>query len=185
VVASLALLIIASVVMSNTVRYRHDKKHLREAIAAQRTELQRTKLQLEEAQHLLASAEKKLSFLNLQKTTVQVTAFTGEGSFASGLATAKSYAVPHHTLPEDKVLNIALSPVARRNLHARLNDYIVLLDNHQQKTRLARFVDTTSANEQRPVVDVLFALHDEARLFGRQRYQAVNISGEGSPFHEQ
>jgi hypothetical protein len=66
-----------------------------------------------------------------------------------------------------------------------LNDYIVLLDNHQQKTRLARFVDTTSANEQRPVVDVLFALHDEARLFGRQRYQAVNISGEGSPFHEQ
>ena len=35
-----------------------------------------------------------------------------------------------------------------------MNDYIVLLDRNQQKVRLARFVDTTSAQEQRPVVDV-------------------------------
>jgi len=43
---------------------------------------------------------------------------TGQGSFASGQQTAQSYAVPLHILPEDKVLNIALSPTARRNLHA-------------------------------------------------------------------
>jgi len=78
-----------------------------------------------------------------------VTGFTGQGSFASGMKTAESYAVPNHVLPEDKVLSIALSPTAQRNLHARMNDYIVLLDKGQQKTRLARFVDITSANEVR------------------------------------
>lgn len=82
---------------------------------------------------------------------------TGQGSFASGQQTAQSYAVPLQILPEDKVLNIALSPTARRNLHARMNDYIVLLDKNQQIARLARFVDTTAAKELRPVVDVFFA----------------------------
>jgi len=53
--------------------------------------------------------------LNQHTTDVQV---TGQGSFASGQQTAQSYAVPLHILPEDKVLNIALSPTARRNLHA-------------------------------------------------------------------
>jgi hypothetical protein len=113
-----------------------------------------------------------------------VTAFTGQGSFANGLKTDSSYAVPNHTLPEDKVLSIALSPTAQRNLHARLNDYIVLLDKNQQKTRLARFVDTTSANELRPVVDVFFARQEEARTFGRQHYLAVNVSADDSPFQE-
>lgn len=186
-IASLFLLIITVgiVILSNTVRFRHDKKHLREALAAQHTELQQTKTQLQEAKHLLARAENKLGFLNQHKTTVQVTGFTGQGSFANGTSTEKSFGVSSHLLPEDKVLNIALSPTAQRNLHARMNDYIVLLDKNQQKARLARFVDKTAADEVRPVVDVFFALHDEARIFGRQRYQAVNISGEDSPFHEQ
>lgn len=181
-VASLALLIIGGSVLANTVRYRYDQNHLMRTMTAQSNELQQTKLQLQETTHLLANAENKLVFLNQNKTAVQVTAFTGRGSFASGRKTAQSYAVPHHTLPEDKVLNIALSPTARRELHARMNDYIVLLDKDDQKARLARFVDTTSANEVRPVVDVYFAKKEEAITFGRQDYLAVNISAEDSPF---
>jgi hypothetical protein len=80
------------------------------------------------------------------------------------------------------VLSIALSPLARRNLHAQLNDYIVLLDRQGHRSRLARFVDTTAADELRPVIDIFFARDEEARLFGRQRFMAVNISGEDSPF---
>jgi hypothetical protein len=181
-ILSLALLVIGSAVLTNTVRYRCERDRFLHTLAAQDNELEQTKLRLQETQHLLASAENKLGFLNQHKTDVQVTAFTGQGSFASGLKTAQSYAVPHHILPEDKVLNIALSPTARQNLHARMNDYIVLLDKNHQKARLARFVDTTSANEVRPVVDVFFAKKEEALNFGRQHYLAVNISAQDSPF---
>jgi hypothetical protein len=184
-IASLALLLLGSAVVTNTVRYRHDKNHFLRTLTAQGNELEQTKLQLQKTKHLLASAENKLGFLNQHKTDVQVTAFTGQGSFASGLKTAQSYAVPHHILPEDKVLNIALSPTARRTLHARMNDYIVLLDKNQQKAKLARFVDTTSANELRPVVDVFFAKQQEALTFGRQHYLAINISAQDSPFKEE
>jgi hypothetical protein len=180
--ASLALLVIGIAVLTDTVHYRHDENHLLRTLTTQGNELQQTKLQLQKTTFLLVSAENKLGYLNQHKTTVQVTAFTGHGSFASGLKTAHSYAVPHHILPEDKVLNIALSPTARRNLHAQMNDYIVLLDKDQQKARLTRFVDTTSANEKRPVVDVFFAKRGEAITFGRQHYLAVNISAEDSPF---
>ena len=177
-IASLALLVIGSAVLT----YRHEKDSFLRTLAAQGNELEQTKLQLQATTHLLASAQNKLGFLNQYKTAVQVTAYIGQGSFASGVKTAESYAVPHHTLPEDKVLNIALSPTARRNLHARMNDYIVLLDKKQQKARLARFVDTTSRKELRPVVDVYFAKQAEARIFGRQDYLAVNISTQDSPF---
>lgn len=176
------VLVVASAVLTNTVRFRRDKKRFMGALAQQTTELQRTKLQLQETRHKLAAAESKLGFLNQHKTAVQVTAFTGEGSFANGVKTERSYAVPTQRLPENKVLNVALSPTARQRLHARMNDYIVLLDRYQQKFRLARFVDTTSADESRPVVDVFFADQDEARIFGRQNFQAVNISADGSPF---
>ncbi len=180
-IASLALLIISSAV-TDTAHYKHDQNHLLRTLTTQSNELQQTKLQLQETKHRLASAENKLGFLNQHKTAVQVTAFTGHGKFASGLKTAQSYAVPHHILPDDKVLNIALSPTARRNLHAQMNDYIVLLDKSQEKARLARFVDTTSASELRPVVDVFFAEQAEARTFGRQHFLAVNISAQDSPF---
>jgi hypothetical protein len=184
-IATVLMLIIASAVLTNTVRFRRDKKRFIGALTQQNNELQQTKTQLQETKHRLATAEKKLGFLNQNKTTVQVTAFTGEGSFANGLNTEKSYAVPTHKLPEDKVLSIALSPTARRNLHARFNDYIVLFDRYQSKMRMARFVDTTSADEVRPVVDVFFAKQEEARMFGRQNYLAVNISAGGSPFLEE
>jgi hypothetical protein len=183
-IASLALLVIGSAVVANTIRYRHDKNHFLKTIATQSTELQHTKVQLGATEQLLANAEKKLGFLNQHKTTVQVTAFTGQGKFANGHETVNAYAVPHHLLPEGEILNIALSPAAQQNLHARLNDYIVLLDAKQQKARLARFVDTTSDKEIRPVVDVFFALEDEARIFGRQQFEAINISAKDSPFRE-
>ncbi len=184
-IASFALLVIGSAVLTNTVRYRHDKSHFLRMLTAQGNELQETKLQLQKTNHLLASAESKLGFLNRHKTAVQVTAFTGQGSFASGLKTEQSYAVPNHVLPEGKVLNIALSPTARMNLHARMNDYIVLFDKRQHKSRLAHFVDTTSADELRPVVDVFFDKKSEAVAFGRQHFLAVNISAQDSPFQEE
>lgn len=180
--ASLALLVIGIAVLIDTVHDRQDENNLLRTLATQGHELQQTRLQLQDTTFLLVSAENKLEYLNQHKTAVQVTAYTGQGKFASGQKTAHSYAVPHHILPDDKVLNVALSPVARQKLHAQMNDYIVLLDKDQQKTRLARFVDTTSANEQRPVVDVYFAQQDEARTFGRQHYLAVNISAQDSPF---
>jgi hypothetical protein len=179
------LLIVASIVLTNTVRYRRDKQRFLHALAQQGNELQQTKLQLEQTTHRLAIAEKKLGFLNQYKATVQVTAFTGHGRFASGMKTEQSFAVPTRRLPEDKVLSIALSPPAQRKLHAQLNDYIALLDRYQQGMRLARFVDITSADEVRPVLDVFFANGEEARVFGRRRYLAVNISAVNSPFREE
>jgi len=181
-IALVLLLVIASAVLTNTVRFRRDKKRFLGALTQQGSELQRTKLQLQETKDRLATAERKLGFLNQHETTVEVTAFTGQGTFASGLNTKRSFAVPTRRLPEDKVLSVALSPTARRKLHARFNDYIVLLDRYGQKMRLARFVDTTSAAEVRPVVDVFFAKQEEARIFGRQHYMAVNISADNSPF---
>lgn len=183
-IVSFTFLVIGIAVLANTVRYRHEKNHFLRTLAAQGNELERTKLQLQKTEHLLANAENKLGFLNQHKTDVQVTAFTGQGSFANGFKTAQSYAVPQHILPEDRVLNIALSPTARRNLHARMNDYIVLFDKDHQKARLARFVDTTSSNELRPVIDIFFAKQQEALTFGRQHFVAVNISSENSPFPE-
>jgi ribosomal protein S19E (S16A) len=63
-----------------------------------------------------------------------------------------------------------------------MNDYIVLVEQDLAKPRLARFVDTTSEKERRPVVDVFFAKKDEVLIFGRQHYLAVNIPAQGSPF---
>lgn len=183
-IVGLALLVIGSATLTNTLRSRFDKNCFTRVLTEQGNELQQTKLQLQKTKHLLASAETKLGYLNQHKTAVQVTAFTGQGRFASGLKTAESYAVPHHILPQDELLNIALSPAAQRNLHARMNDYIMLLDNNRQITRLAHFVDTTSANELRPVVDIFFAGQAEALTFGRQHFLAVNISADGSPFIE-
>lgn len=179
----LVLFLIVIAILANIFRHRHDR-NLLYALAEQGKELQQTKAQLQETKHLLANAEKKLGFLNQHKTSVHVTAFTGQGSFANGLPTKLSYAVPEHILPANRVLSIALSPRARRDLDARMNDYIVLLDKAQHKKMLARFVDTTSDAEQRPVVDVYFANLNEARVFGRQHYFAVNISGENSPFRQ-
>jgi hypothetical protein len=183
-IASLLLLVVAVAVLTNTVRFRKDKVRFMHAIVEQRSELQQAEYKLRETTHLLANAEKRLGFLSSHKTTVEVTAFTGRGTFANGLKTDHSYAVPNHTLPDDKLLSIALSPTAQRQLHARMNDYIVLLEKNTQKARLARFVDTTSENEVRPVVDVFFEKAEEALTFGRQQFIAIDISEKGSPFQE-
>jgi hypothetical protein len=47
-----------------------------------------------------------------------------------------------------------------------MNDYIVLVEQDLAKPRLARFVDTTSEKERRPVVDVFFAKKDEVLSLG-------------------
>ncbi|HEX8924800.1 MAG TPA: hypothetical protein VF786_03360 [Terriglobales bacterium] len=176
------LLIVLSVVLTNTIRYRKDKSRFLHVLAQERSDMQQTQHKLQETTHLLATAEKKLGFLNRHKTMVQVTAFTGHGSFANGSQTDKAYAVPSHVLPEDRMLSIALSPTAQQKLHARMNDYILLLDKGTQKAVLARFVDTTSQDEARPVVDVFFEKTEEALTFGRQQFIAINISQDDSPF---
>lgn len=70
---------------------------------------------------------KKLEFLESSKTRVQVTAyaltddFGPDPVFSNNDPARSAYAVPKHTLPAEKVLNVALSPIAERTLHANLN----------------------------------------------------------------
>jgi hypothetical protein len=102
--------------------------------------------------------------------------------FSNNTPAREAYAVPKHTLPAGKVLNVALSPPAERRLRANLNDTLVLTTRRSHHQYLARFVDRTAQTETRPVVDVLFADAHQARIWGRQSFYAVNISRSGSPF---
>jgi hypothetical protein len=139
----------------------------------------------------LSAANQKLAFLDSSKARVQVTAYALTGDFGpdpvfSNNAPARSaYAVPKHTLPAGRVLNVALSPTAERKLHANLNDTIVLMSRNRAHKHLARFVDRTAQTETRPVVDILFADAHEARIWGRRSFYAVNISRSDSPFQQQ
>jgi hypothetical protein len=151
-------------------------------------QLAQTKRELIEATVRLSEADKKLGFLEVSKARVQVTAYALTDDFGphplfSNNTLAKSaYAVPKHTLPAEKILNVALSPTAERKLHANLNDTIVLMSRNRARKQLARFVDRTAQTETRPVVDILFADAHEARIWGRQAFYAVNISRPDSPF---
>jgi hypothetical protein len=122
---------------------------------------------------------------------VQVTAYALTDDFGpdpvfSNNAPARSaYAVPKHNLPAGKILNVALSPMAERKLHANLNDTIVLISRNHSRKHLARFVDRTAQTETRSVIDVLFADAHEARIWGRQSFYAVNISRLDSPFQQE
>jgi hypothetical protein len=153
-------------------------------------QLQQTKSELVDVTVRLTEANKKLGFLESSKARVQVTAYALTGDFGpdpvfSNNAPARSaYAVPKHTLPAGKVLNIALSPMAERKLHANLNDTIVLMSRNRTRKHLARFVDRTAQTETRPVVDILFADAHEARIWGRRSFYAVNISRPDSPFQQ-
>jgi hypothetical protein len=146
-------------------------------------ELNDTKLQL-------ADANEKLSFIEKNKARVQVTAyaltedFGPDPLFSNNTPARQAYAVPKHTLPTGKVLNVALSPLAERKLHAHLNDTLVLQTRKHQRY-VARFVDRTAQSETRPVVDILFADAHQARIWGRQNLYAVNISRMDSPFGQQ
>ena len=154
-------------------------------------QLQQTKSELVDATVRLSAANQKLAFLDSSKARVQVTAYALTGDFGpdpvfSNSAPARSaYAVPKHTLPTGKVLNVALSPMAERKLHANLNDTIVLMSRNRARKHLARFVDRTAQTETRPVVDILFADAHQARIWGRQSFYAVDISRPDSPFQQQ
>ncbi len=154
-------------------------------------QLQQTQTQLADTTAQLSVANKKLAFLEATKARVQVTAYAltddfGDNPVFSNNAPARqAFAVPRHTLPTGKVLNIALSPAAERKLHANLNDTIVLISRNRVHTHLARFVDRTAQSETRPVVDILFADAHEARIWGRRSFYAVNLSRADSPFQDQ
>ncbi len=154
-------------------------------------QLQQTQTQLADTAVQLSLANRKLAFLETSKARVQVTAYAltddfGENPVFSNNAPARqAFAVPRHTLPTGKVLNVALSPTAERKLHANLNDTIVLISRNRAHAHLARFVDRTAQNETRPVVDILFADAHEARIWGRRPFYAVNLSRADSPFQEQ
>jgi hypothetical protein len=153
-------------------------------------QLAQTKAELVDATVRLSEANKKLGFLESSKARVQVTAYAltddfGRDPMFSNNAPARSaYAVPKHTLPPEQVLNVALSPMAERKLHANLNDTIVLISRNHARKHLARFVDRTAQTETRPVVDILFADSHEARIWGRRSFYAVNISRPDSPFQQ-
>ncbi len=139
----------------------------------------------------LADAKQKLGFLEASKARVQVTAyaltddFGPDPVFSNNTPARKAFAVPKHTLPTGKILNVALSPAAEHKLHANLNDTIVLMSRNRRNKHLARFVDRTAQSETRSVVDILFADAHQARIWGRQPFYAVNISQTDSPFHGQ
>ncbi len=151
-------------------------------------QLQHTQGELEQTRVQLADANRKLVFLEAAKARVQVTAyaltpdFGPDPVFSNNSPARTAYAVPKHTLPTEKVLNVALSPLAERKLHANLNDTLVLTTRRGSKHYVARFVDRTAQSETRPVVDVLFADAHQARIWGRQTFYAVNISRSDSPF---
>ena len=147
--------------------------------------------ELNEARTQLADASQKLAFLDAAKMRVQVTAYAltedfGENPvFSNNTPARTAYAVPKHTLPAGKVLNVALSPTAEKKLHAKLNDTLVLTTRRSHRQYMARFVDRTAQNETRPVVDVLFADAHQARIWGRQTFDVADISRAGSPFREE
>ena len=153
-------------------------------------QLEQTKSELVDATVRLSEANNKLGFLESSKARVQVTAYALTDDFGpdpvfSNTAPARAaYAVPKHTLPAGKVLNVALSPMAERKLHANLNDTIVLMSRNRARKHVARFVDRTAQTETRPVVDILFADAHEARIWGRRSFYAVNISRPDSPFQQ-
>ena len=155
------------------------------------TQLAQRNAELEKARMQLADANQKLAFLDASKTRVQVTAYAltddfGDNPvFSNNTPARTAYAVPKHTLPSGKILNVALSPTAERKLHARLNDTLVLTTRRSNRQYMARFVDRTAQGETRSVVDVLFADAHQARIWGRQTFYVADISRPGSPFREE
>jgi hypothetical protein len=168
----------------------HRYKDSQAQIEQMHQQLQAKEAELAQTRSQLDDANKKLGFLEASKARVQVTAYAltddfGPAPLFSNNTPARSaYAVPKHTLPTGKVLNVALSPIAERKLHATLNDTLVLTTRRSHRHYVARFVDRTAQTETRPVVDILFADAHQARIWGRQSFYAVNISRSDSPFQE-
>jgi hypothetical protein len=184
-----AMALLVTFVLAGSITLRSFESHRNvQRVQELSDQLQRTKGELEQTRVQLADANRKLVFLEATKARVQVTAyaltpdFGPDPVFSNNSPARTAYAVPKHTLPAEKVLNVALSPLAERKLHANLNDTIVLTTRRGSKRYVARFVDRTAQSETRPVVDVLFADAHQARIWGRQTFYAVNISRSDSPF---
>ena len=184
-------LLITSVLGAGAVLRSHENAQSVALIGQLNMQLEQTRSKLAETTAQLSDANTKLTFLENSKTRVQVTAyaltddFGPDPVFSNNALARQAYAVPKHTLPTEKILNVALSPTAERKLHANLNDTIVLISRNQKHKHLARFVDRTAQSETRPVVDVLFADAHEARIWGRRAFYAVTISRSDSPFQQQ
>jgi hypothetical protein len=142
-------------------------------------QLEQAKSELGNATARLSEANKKLVFLEALTDD-----FGPDPLFSNNAPARSAYAVPKHDLPAGQVLNVALSPMAERQLHANLNDTIVLMSKNRARRHLARFVDRTAQTETRPVVDILFADAHEARIWGRRSFYAANISQPDSPFQQ-
>ncbi len=190
--SSLATALLITLVLGVGITFARYQNGRKAASVRQLSEqLQQTQAELADATVQLADANKKLGFLEASKARVQVTAyaltddFGPDPVFSNNTPARQAYAVPKHALPTGKVLNIALSPMAQRKLHASLNDTIVLMSRNRRSEHLARFVDRTAQTETRPVVDILFADAHQARIWGRQSFYAVNISQQDSPFQQQ
>jgi hypothetical protein len=184
-----AMALLVTFVLAGAVTLRSFESHRHANKVADLTaQLQRTQGELEHMRVQLADANRKLGFLEATKAHVQVTAyaltpeFGPDPLFSNNSPARTAYAVPKHTLPTGKVLNVALSPLAERKLHANLNDTLVLTTKRGGSKYLARFVDRTAQSETRPVVDVLFSDAHQARIWGRRNFYAVNISRPDSPF---
>jgi hypothetical protein len=87
------------------------------------------------------------------------------------------YALQGHSLPEGEVVYAAFSSKVKKQLHANLNDYFVIVHKQSHQTRVLKFVDMVSASEHRPVVDLYFSNSHQAALWGRQTgYCVMNFS---------
>jgi len=184
-----AMALLVTFVLAGAITLRSYEGHQNlNQVSELNAQLQRTQGELEQTRVQLADANRKLGFLEATKAHVQVTAyaltpeFGPDPVFSNNSPARTAYAVPKHTLPAGKMLNVALSPLAERKLHANLNDTLVLTTRRGGNKYLARFVDRTAQSETRPVVDVLFADAHQARIWGRRSFYAVNISRADSPF---
>jgi hypothetical protein len=188
---NLAIALSITLVLTTVVTLRgYDSNKDAAAVEQLAQQLRQAQSDLAATKTQLADANRRLNFLETSKAHVQVTAYALTSDFGpdplfSNNQPAKSaYAVPKHTLPKGKVLNVALSPPAEHKLHARLNDTLILTTGRGGNRYIARFVDRTAQTETRPVVDVLFADAHQARIWGRRSFYAVNISRPGSPFRQ-
>lgn len=188
---NLAMALLITLVLAGVGLHNYESARNAAVVRQLSDQLEQTKSELVDATLRLSEANKKLGFLESSKARVQVTAYALTDDFGpdpvfSNNAPARSaYAVPKHTLPAEKVLNVALSPIAERKLNASLNDTILLMSRNRAQKHLARFVDRTAQTETRSVVDILFADAHEARIWGRRSFYAVNISRPDSPFQQQ
>lgn len=189
---NLAVALLITLVSAVSITFNRYENRRNTAMVNRLTEqLRETRTELANTAGQLAAANKRLGFLEDSKSRVQVTAyaltddFGPDPVFSNNTPARRAYAVPKHSLPTGKLLNVALSPAAERKLHANLNDTIVLTSRNRRSQHVARFVDRTAQSETRPVVDVLFADAHQARIWGRQSFYAVDISRADSPFSRQ